>query len=60
MQTDRPLKTRVCITLDDDVEKEIRALSEQTFRSFSQYINVVLRKHIVRERMRRRKYEDNL
>lgn len=60
MQTSKPLKTQVCITLDDDVEKEIRALSDQAFRSFSQYINVILRKHVVRERVRRHKYEDNL
>lgn len=60
MQTSKPLKTQVCITLDDDVEKEIRALSDQAFRPFSQYVNVVLRKHVVRERVRRRKYEDNL
>ncbi len=46
MNTQRPLKSKVSITLDDDVIVEIRTLAENDDRNFSQYINLVLRKHI--------------
>lgn len=46
MNNQRPLKSKVSITLDSDVEEAIRALAEKDDRSFSQYINRVLRLHI--------------
>jgi len=42
----KPLKDRVSITLDSDVIAQIRALAEEDNRPFSQYINLVLRKHL--------------
>ncbi len=46
----KPLKKSVSITLDEDIIEKIRLYAEETDRSFSQYINLLLRKHIsVRE-----------
>jgi predicted transcriptional regulator len=45
----KPLKTKVSITLDDDIVYKIKLLSEQDDRSFSQYINMVLKQHIVQK-----------
>lgn len=42
----KPLKIKVSITLDDDIVYKIKLLSEQDDRSFSQYINMVLKRHI--------------
>lgn len=42
----RPLKEKVSITLDEDVIAEIKILSENDGRSFSQYINQVLKEHL--------------
>lgn len=42
----KPLKVKVSITLDVDVVSKIKELSERDGRSLSQYINLVLRKHI--------------
>ncbi|MED9969181.1 MAG: toxin-antitoxin system protein [Ruminococcus sp.] len=42
----KPLKIKVSITLDDDIVYRIKQLSEQDDRSFSQYINIVLKRHI--------------
>lgn len=42
----KPLKSKVSITLDDDVIKEIRQLAEEDDRSLSQYINIVLKEHL--------------
>ena len=44
----RPLKEKVSITLDNDIIKSIKKLSEKDGRSFSQYINLVLREHLDR------------
>ncbi len=46
MKRDIPLKTSVSITLDEDIAEEIRTLSDCSYRSFSQYINLILRKHV--------------
>ena len=40
------LKEKVSITLDQDIVKQIRILSENDDRNFSQYINLVLKKHL--------------
>lgn len=39
----KPLKEKVSITLDTDVIQRIKELAEKDDRSFSQYINMVLR-----------------
>lgn len=52
----RPLKDKVSISLDNDLCEKIRELAEKDDRSFSQYINMVLRKH-VEEKKRKRKKE---
>ena len=46
MMNERPLKSKVSITLDDDVIEKIRNLAEEDDRNFSQYINMILKKHI--------------
>lgn len=42
----KPLKQKVSITLDEDVIKKVKILAENQDRSFSQYINLVLKKYI--------------
>ncbi len=42
----KPLKTKVSITLDDDVIKKIKELAEKDDRSFSQYINLILKEYL--------------
>lgn len=45
----KPLKLKVSITLDNDIVLKIKDLSEQDDRSFSQYINMVLKHHIAKK-----------
>ena len=40
----KPLKTSISITLDSDIVEVLR--TEEDDRSLSQYINIVLRKHL--------------
>ena len=42
----KPLKNKVSITLDADIIDKIKEHAEEDDRSFSQYINLVLREHI--------------
>ena len=42
----KPLKTKVSITLDSDIISKVKVLAENDDRSFSQYINLVLKEHI--------------
>ena len=42
----KPLKNKVSITLDEDVIERIKQLAEDDDRSFSQYINMVLKEHL--------------
>ena len=42
----KPLKGKVSITLDDNVIEKIKELAEDDDRSFSQYINMVLKEWI--------------
>ena len=44
--TMKPLKDKVSITLDNDVVQKIKELAENDDRSFSQYINMILKEHI--------------
>lgn len=42
----KPLKTKISITLDEDVIDEIRKFAEEDDRSFSQYVNLVLKEYL--------------
>jgi uncharacterized protein (DUF4415 family) len=42
----KPLKDKVSITLDADIFLKVKELAEKDERSFSQYINMVLRNWI--------------
>ncbi len=42
----KPLKKKVSITLDEDIIEKTKIYAEETDRSFSQYINILLKKHI--------------
>lgn len=42
----KPLKTKVSITLDNELVDKIKELAENDDRSFSQYINLVLKEHL--------------
>jgi hypothetical protein len=42
----KPLKNKVSITLDEDVIERIKQLAEKDDRSFSQYINIILKEHL--------------
>lgn len=42
----KPLKDKVSITLDADVITELKQLAEQDDRSFSQYINLILKEYL--------------
>lgn len=42
----KPLKEKVSITLDSDIVERIKQLAEEDERSFSQYINKVLRDYL--------------
>lgn len=42
----KPLKEKVSITLDEDIIQRIKELAEDDDRSFSQYINMVLKEYI--------------
>lgn len=42
----KPLKEKVSITLDSDIVKEIREMAEADDRSFSQFINKVLKEYV--------------
>ncbi len=39
----RPLKTKVSITLDNDLVISLKEMAENDDRSFSQYINLILK-----------------
>lgn len=42
----KPLKKKVSITLDEDLIEKVKLLAEECDRSFSQYINIVLKEHV--------------
>ena len=42
----KPLKQKVSITLDDDILQKIKILADNSDRSLSQYINLILRNHV--------------
>lgn len=42
----KPLKQKVSITLDENLVSKLKELAEESERSFSQYINLVLKKYV--------------
>ena len=42
----KPLKNRYSLTLDEDVAEKIKEMAENDDRSFSQYINIILKEWI--------------
>ena len=42
----RPLKDKISISIDSDLLEAIRKKAEEDDRSLSQYINLVLKKHL--------------
>lgn len=42
----KPLKEKISITVDSDILIKLKEKSEYDDRSLSQYINIVLKKHI--------------
>ena len=42
----KPLKAKISITIDEDVLEQAKELAEKHERSLSQYINLLLRRHI--------------
>ncbi len=48
----KPLKKSVSITLDEDVIENVKLLAEEHDRSFSQYINLILKRHLKEENER--------
>ena len=42
----KPLKKKASITLDEDVINRIKSIAEEDDRSFSQYVNLVLKEYI--------------
>ena len=45
----RPLNERISITIDSDLLEKLREKSDEDCRPLSQYINLVLRKHVEQE-----------
>lgn len=45
----KPLKDRISITIDSDILARIRDKAEYDGRSLSQYINLVLKRHLEQE-----------
>ncbi len=46
----RPLKEKISITIDSDVLEKIKAEAENDDRSLSQFINIVLKEHLKKEK----------
>lgn len=42
----KPLKTKISITIDENIVEKIKQLAEDDDRSFSQYINMILKEHL--------------
>ena len=42
----KPLKEKISITIDSDILEKVREIAEADDRSLSQYINLILKKHL--------------
>ena len=45
----KPLKEKISITIDWDILEKLKKMAENDDRSLSQYINIVLKKHVTSE-----------
>ena len=45
----KPLKQKISITIDSDILEKVKEKAEYDDRSLSQYINLVLKKHLEEE-----------
>lgn len=45
----KPLKTKVGITLDTNIIEQLKELAEADDRSFSQYINLILKEYLAKK-----------
>ncbi len=54
----KPLKKSVSITLDADIIERIRDLAEESDRSFSQYINLVLKSYLKKYESKEKQQEE--
>lgn len=50
----KPLKERISITIDGDILEKIKDKAEYDGRSLSQYINLVLKRHLEEEKEERK------
>jgi len=46
----KPLKTKVSITLDTNIVEQIKELAEADDRSFSQYVNLILKEYLLKKK----------
>ncbi len=46
----KPYKVKVSVSLDEDIIDEIKELAEKDDRSFSQYINLILKEHVAKSK----------
>lgn len=46
----KPLKTKVSITLDTNIIEKIKELAEADDHSFSQYINLILKEYLTKQK----------
>ena len=52
----KPLKSKVSITLDSDIIEQLKQLAEKDDRSFSQYINMVLKEYLTEKIQKKENY----
>ena len=45
----KPLKERISITIDSDLLETLRRIADEDCRPLSQYINLVLKRHLEKE-----------
>jgi hypothetical protein len=44
--SNKPLKSKISITVDSDVLNKLRGMADYDARNVSQYINLVLKRHV--------------
>ena len=48
----KSLKKQVSLVLDQEIVEEIKVLAEKSDRSFSQYVNLILREYLTGEKQK--------
>lgn len=46
MESSKPLKVKVSVSLDEEIVQKLRVLAEEDDRQLSSYINLVLRNYL--------------